>query len=328
MEESELRWFVLLSDGSSLLIPATGLTLGRDPACDLVTRSAHVSRRQARIDLRAEGPCLTNIGRAPVLVDEKPVEGSMLVRDGQRIEAGGLRIRVMGQHAMEVESSPRWLLRSPDGPLIGVARSPFVVGSGPSVDLTLQGSPPLAAELRGLPRTLAVEFLATGTLDGILVEAGEVHALRPGVTMAWGPCALQVVTGGSYASLESTALDDDGLPSRVQLCFLPRGGRLSLTIAGRKQEFTVTGKRCDLVAALLRPPPPLTPGEFVSDEILLRRVWPTQPNMGRTNLNMLIHRLRRDFVRERIDGCHLIERAPLGGATRFRLLANAVVELA
>lgn len=327
-EEQTLRWSLVLPDGSSLLVPMGGVTIGRDPGCDLVASSAHVSRRQVRIDLTSRGPRITNLGRAIVHVEGHPLTAPMTLEDGHCVELPDLRIRVVARPANEESQGPRWLLESSNGSLIGIGRSPFVVGGGPDVDLELPECPPVVAELTGLPRVLAVDFHAAGLLDGRPIEAGELHNVRPGSTIGWGRCSLRVVAGGEYASLESTLLEDDeALPSHVELCFLPRGGRLSLTLAGRKRELNLTGKRCDLAAALLRPPGSLVAGEFVSDEVLLRRVWPAQPTMGRTNLNMLIHRLRRDLIREGIDGCRLVERAPLGGATRFRMLPDATVQL-
>ena len=327
-EGQTLRWSLVLPDGSSLLVPEGGLTIGRDPSCDLVASSAHVSRRQARVDLTPAGPRITNLGRAILHVDGQPLTASVTLENGQCVALPELRIHVGARPAQQAGGGPRWLLESCNGSLIGIGRSPFVVGGGPNVDLALPECPSVAVELIGLPRVLAAEFHAAGLLDGRPVAAGELRNLRPGSTIAWGNTALRVVAGGEYASLESTQLDDDeALPSRVELCFLPRGGRLVLVVAGRRRELNLSGKRCDLAAALLQPPNPLVAGEFVSDEVLLRRVWPAQPNMGRTNLNMLIHRLRRDLIREGVDGCRLIERAPLGGATRFRMRPDASVAL-
>lgn len=83
-------------------------------------------------------------------------------------------------------------------------------------------------------------------------------------------------------------------------------------------------RRCNLVAALLSPTRPYAPGEFVHDEAVIPRVWPHK-HKSRSDLNTLLHRVRRDLMTAGVDGAALIERAKGGGATRFRLAPAATV---
>ena len=85
-------------------------------------------------------------------------------------------------------------------------------------------------------------------------------------------------------------------------------------------------RRCDLVATLLQPPPPFAPGEFVSDEVILPRIWPGR-SMTRVDLNVLIHRARHDLVRAELDGAALLDRAEGGNATRFRIARGARISV-
>ena len=85
-------------------------------------------------------------------------------------------------------------------------------------------------------------------------------------------------------------------------------------------------RRCDLIAALLRPPRPLRAGEFVKDLMLGPVVWPSDDAKDRTDLNVLIARTRSTFARAGLPR-GLVERAPWGGETRIRLAADAAVEI-
>ena len=107
--------------------------------------------------------------------------------------------------------------------------------------------------------------------------------------------------------------------------FLPRGGRLHATIGGHLVTVYLSEKRCDLIAALLRPPTPLVAGEFIPDDVLLPRLWPGR-TMTRVDLNTLVHRTRQDLAPLGIDPGELLARAPGGGATRFTLAPGAIVQ--
>jgi hypothetical protein len=54
-------------------------------------------------------------------------------------------------------------------------------------------------------------------------------------------------------------------------------------------------------------------------------VWPGNPGVSRSEINVHITRCRRDLVAAGLPGPRLIERAPGGGATRLTLGPNCEV---
>ena len=111
----------------------------------------------------------------------------------------------------------------------------------------------------------------------------------------------------------------------VRLEFLPRGGRLCLRSPQSETLVYLPDKRCDLMALLLSPPEPSRPGDFVEDEVLLTRIWGKEPK-ARTDVNVLVHRLRKDLERGGLDASW-VERQKGGGATRFLILPGTEVTL-
>ena len=86
--------------------------------------------------------------------------------------------------------------------------------------------------------------------------------------------------------------------------------------------------RANLVAALLTPPRPYKAGELIPDDVLAPAIWPGQQERGRTDLNLLLHRTRKNLLRAGINPSVVLARAKKGGATCFRLSpgAHVVVE--
>jgi len=98
-----------------------------------------------------------------------------------------------------------------------------------------------------------------------------------------------------------------------------------LEFARSSYETYLADRRCDLVATLLQPPGAYSAGELVPDPVVIDKVWPGKA-MGRTDLNVLVHRLRKDLVRCGVDA-KLVVRARGGGATRFALADDAKVTI-
>jgi len=78
---------------------------------------------------------------------------------------------------------------------------------------------------------------------------------------------------------------------------------------------------------LLQPTGEYEPGDFVPDELVLPQIWPRQPERTRTDLNTLVHRVRKDLLKIGVDPTSVIERAATGGATRFHLAPGVHVEV-
>jgi hypothetical protein len=115
------------------------------------------------------------------------------------------------------------------------------------------------------------------------------------------------------------------LPVSAILEFLPSGGMLRLRTIDEHCVF-LAERRCDLIAALLQPPSGIGRNDFVPDDLLIPRVWGAD-GAGRTQLNTLIHRVRKTLTRGGLDGPALLERSPGGGGTRFVLAPAAQVEV-
>jgi hypothetical protein len=329
-------WWLQLPDGSRRRIEPSGCLLGRAADCDVVLVSQDASRRQALVYLGAEGPHVVAMGRAATLLDGTPVETSRPCVDGSRVEVPGLQCTLLAEPVSSRDEEPSWVLERVGGAFFGVGERPLTIGGGSDDGLRIAGLPAHALGFRVVSDRLVVEFGVDGTIDGRSVAAGAVEGLRPGSRIGAGDpadpthgIALRVIDGGRQHDATTRGVGGRTLEehvTQVALEFLPHGGRLRLTTAGRERSLYLADRRCDLVACLLQPPAPLNPGEFVPDDVLLPRVWPGKP-ADRTAINVLVHRLRRDLVRAGIDGCALVERSAGGGATRFTLGRGASVEV-
>lgn len=317
-------WLVT-PDGTRLAIKPTGILMGRAPHCDVVLTEPGASRVQAIVFAGPEGPCLTVLGKGPTAVNGEVVTHDRVLEGGDRVELPGLVLEVLAARE-EAPAPPRssWVLRGPSG-LFGVVRTPFVVGSDAGADLRLEGGPAVALRFH-LADRLHVEAVAAIEIDGVACEPGSLEVLRPGTTVRYAGGQLSVVSANplSLNATDPTPLED--APTEVRLEFLARGGRLTVGWRGLHRTVYLPERRCDLVAALLQPPPPFAPGEFVSDEVILPRIWPGR-SMTRVDLNVLIHRARHDLVRAELDGAALLDRAEGGNATRFRIARGARISV-
>jgi hypothetical protein len=228
-------------------------------------------------------------------------------------------------------------IAAPDGTRLTIKPTGLLVGRCPHCDVVLTEPDAIrvqaivfagpAVTLRfHLSDLLRVEAVAAIEIDGVACEPGTVEILHPGAVIRCAGGQFEVVSANPL-SLNATgshpaSLGDD--PSEVHLEFLMRGGRLTVGCRGVERAVYLPGRRCDLVAALLKPPPPFAPGDFVPDEVILPRIWPGR-SMSRVNLNVLIHRARHDLVRAAINGAALLDRAVGGSATRFRMASGAQV---
>ncbi|MFO0631748.1 MAG: hypothetical protein U0168_02755 [Nannocystaceae bacterium] len=319
-------WWLVLPDGSRRRVEPWGCLLGRAADCDVVLVSEDASRRQALVYLGADGPHLVAMGRAPTKLGGDVVEGSRALLDGATIELPGSSCRIVAESVPERDGEPSWVVERVGGSFFGIGDRPLSVGSDPADGLRIDGMPPRALTFRVVDERLLVEFGDGGSLDGQAVAAGAVEAVGAGARIVVGSEAMRVIAGGgghdatTRGSSQVAAL----AVTRAALEFLPHGGRLRLTVGGRERSLYLADRRCDLIACLLQPPPPLRVGEFVPDDALLPRVWPGKPS-DRTAINVLVHRVRRDLVRAGIDGVALIERSAGGGGTRIVLAPRADV---
>lgn len=324
-------WWLRSGNAAARRITPGGLLLGRSAHCDVVIPSERASRRQALVYLGADGPRLEVLGRGLTQVGDRPVERGADLSDGDRLVLDALELVVSREDTGPpvAESPPVWVLEDPSGALFGMARSPFCVGGGDDDDLRVVGWPTAALRFRTTVDG-GLEVLATleVTVDGAAVAPAQPARLRPGAAVEIDGRRVKVMTGGAFTSGRTAAAEPRGILriERVRLEFLPRGGRLTLVLGGEAQTVYLSDRRCDLVAVLLRPPEPQAAGDFVEDDVVIGRVWGRQP-ADRTNLNVLLHRVRKDLAQTGVDGHALLERSDGGGATRFAIDSDAAVEL-
>jgi hypothetical protein len=315
---------------ASRRITPVGVLVGRSAQCDVVVPDEQVSRRQVLVYLSAEGPRLEVLGRAPTRLRGEVVSRDAELLDADVVELPGVSLEI----SFEPTTSSRgfadegaWVLEAPSGALFGMSRSPYVLGGGGADDLRVEGWPPAALTLRATSEaTLVLEASVEVVLDGTRLPAGAVAELSTGASVELGGARVRLVTGGAFGGESTAAVEESPREVRaVTLEFMPRGGRLTLELqSGETRALYLADRRCDLVAALLQPPEPHVAGQFLDDELVIARVWGKQL-ASRTNLNVLVHRLRKDLARIGLDGAALLQRSDGGGATRFALAEGARV---
>ncbi len=314
------RYWLAVPGGPRTRIRAGGVLLGRAPECDVVIDDPSVSRRQAILHLGNEGATLVVLGSAEVTVNGGAVGRHHALADGDEIGVAGRRLHVVVDVEAEASRSA-WMLRDPRGHLFGVTRSRFAIGSAVDAGLCIAGWPEVAMRLH-LADQLHVEALVAVRVAGGELEPGEVVVAPVGATLEHAGTSLTVVAGGPTQQAETA--DRRGPPERVALEFLPRGGRLSLAWGAQESMVYLPDRRCDLVALLLQPPAPQRAGDLIADEVVLARLWPAQVR-SRTDLNVVIHRVRADLLTAELDGAQLIQRATGGRGTRIDVDRSTVV---
>ncbi len=281
------------------------------------------------IYLGTDGPRLVPLGRGTTQLHGEDLDQETGLKDGERVTLPGLSLTLESEEHAQSEE-PKWLLERVGGGLFGIARSPFTVGGGSKDDIRIEGWPEGIFTFQGLSGALYVEAAQEARLNGDPLERNSLVPVRPGSKLEVQGDLLRVLTSGELNLTDSTVPSQRRkrapLPIAVQLEFLPRGGRLRIEDLGGRLVLYLPGRRCDLVAALLKPPTPYKAGELIPDEVVMPRVWPGE-SKTRADLNVLVHRLRKDLIRAGVDGPSLVVRAKGGGATRFAVAREGEVSL-
>jgi len=81
-------------EGKRMVIPPAGAVIGRSRSCDVVVQDSGVSRRHAEIVPGPGGWTLVDLGSTNgVRLDGRRLEGSAVLRGGERIELGSTEMR-------------------------------------------------------------------------------------------------------------------------------------------------------------------------------------------------------------------------------------------
>ncbi len=325
MSAPRLRCVILVSDGPSRRVGAGGLLIGRQRDCDIVADDPSVSRRHALIRVTGDGAEMVPLGRAPITINGKACDRATALTDGDRIELPAMCLTVVLEIPRpDHTQSTGFALARQRGGSFGISHSPFVVGGGEHDDLIVKGWPTAAMRFHVAQGGLFVEVTEAARLnnqaladDGVVeLAAGDALAFRKEVF------TISLVAGGDHTTVVG---DKTGLPRQVVVQILPRGGRIVFGLADGERAVFLADRRLDLLVALLRPPAPYSPGDFIPDDVVRPIVWPRNPAVSRPEINMLISRCRQDLVAAGLHGPRLLERAPGGGATRVALAPSAKI---
>lgn len=325
------RWRLEFATGGQLSLQRGVTLVGRHPTCDVVLDDSTVSRRQLLLQTRVDGVELVKLGRQTVHCDELELdERSTLARDGDHIRIGGApfaRVRASASG----EESACWLLSVDGGPRIQLTHTTFFVGSGEHDSLAVPGWPAATLQIHDVDLNVLVELSEAGkamlsteeaerfNVDGIVriaANAGEQ-------TLRVGGHELSFVHRASDPRTQATLDTAQSVVLRLDRC--GRGGVLTIETEDDTHSVYLARLRFDLISALIRPPPPAAGGDYVAIETLCEQVWPEQPFKTEYDLNVLLHRLRQDLLRARLDITALIERAHRSGLLRAPIARDAKV---
>ncbi len=303
------------------------LVIGREVDCDLVLANPRISKKHALIRTVGQTPELLCLGRNPTRVNGNRIDGAVRLRNGDVLEVVDTTFTVWVEDAPD-QVPVAWMLELPTRALVGLLHSPFLVGGGHRDHLRLPDLPPGALCFLQAQEALVLEPGIDLKVAGEPVEASDLQNLGNSDVIEVQDQVYRVYAqrpGSEQTTLWSG--DAPPLPVAMRLEFLRSGGRLSITFAEGTMQVHLSEQRSDFVALLLKPPGDYVPGDFIPDEVVLPKLWPGSPTKDRTDINVLLFRIRRDLLRVGINPFRVIERLKGGGATRMRIVPSAVVEI-
>lgn len=202
-----------------------------------------------------------------------------------------------------------------------IAHTPFQIG-GEDADLSLEG---VELALHLTRDELVLEPQMDVLFGERIVGAGELVAVESvAASMSAGGHQLRLLRQGP-AGENTTVGHEVRFPRAVDLELMPSGGRITVTI-DEPTTLVLSELRFRLLMALLQPPGDYLAGDFVPDELVLPMIWPRQQKLH-TDLNLLLHRTRKDLLKAGLEPTGLVERAVAGGSTRFRIRKGASVTI-
>ncbi len=327
-ETDKVAWLVA-SDGTRRRIGSQPLLLGRGLGCDVVVDHEEVSNRPALLRPTADGVEVEALGHNDTLLYGFPIRNPKKIRSGDRLEIPGSEFELQLERATVPRSLTMWFVRR--GSLLHrVPGRPLSVGGGEGDDIQIAGWPPSLLELHAVGGNLLAEAAEVGVhAAGDELPVDVLVPLRSDTSVTFGAQAFAVVA--QFVGFDQPTAGERkklGL-NTVKLEFLPNGAQLTLTVDGKPLTRVLSELRARLLSTLLQPSGEYEPGDFVPDELVLPQIWPRKPERTRTrtDLNTLVHRVRKDLLKIGVDPTSVIERAATGGATRFKLEPGVGVEV-
>lgn len=302
-------WWLELDRGLRRGLDGRGLLIGRRADCDIVVDDPRASSIHCLVVLGRDGPELRSLGRNPTLVNDTAETSAQLVH-GDVVEVPGLRFRLLDEGIR----GSRWTATVRDR-RFGV-RGRLHLGEEVRIEGWKGGL--VLSEVQG---GLVVEVLQDVRLNNEVLEPGWVEVVAPGDVLVIGEDRVRI----GLADEEETdaTVQRTPLPVTVEFDFLPTGAQVRLVFADRSEvSVELPELRARLIAVLLG-----SPSEFVEDDVLLRKIWPGRSDRGRTDLNTLVHRARKDLLRAGVNPGPLLVRARSGGGACFHVARGATVRL-
>jgi len=325
MDDSRFRCTLTTRDGASRRVGGRGVVIGRQQDCDIVVADPSVSRQHALVRVGVEGCELVPLGKLPVTLNGKPCDRPMALSNGDEIKVATL-VLIAVIEATEAKPSAATFQLVLRGASYGVTHTPFVIGSGQSDDLILDRWPPSALRLHVAQGELFVEPNDEhGVLNGQALEPGSLEPIDVGDAIGYGELGTIEITRGGDRAHTTITTSIHALPSKIVVEMLPRGGRVVFTLPTGDHAVYLADRRLDLITALLKPPSDYAAGDFIPDDVLRPIVWPRNPNVIRSEINVHITRCRRDLLAAGLPGPRLLQRSPGGGATRLALAPTCEV---
>lgn len=314
--------YLLETPTSRLVLNGGSALLGRSPDCDVVLADARVSRHHALIRVVEEGVELIPLGAPLLTLNGEKVEAPRRLRDGDAIAVADHVFTLRGEALPEIAPADPWFIERDPGVLLAVGAERLTVGSGPDDRLVIPSWEPSAVALEVVGDRLALEVNADGVRVDGPTEVGDIVNLANGATVSARGVSFRAISLPSDPSKPTTRPRFDELPTAVTLTFLPRGGNLTVTVGARTRGVYLADKRCDLVASLLQPIAPYAVCDLIPDAALSVRLWGVSRG-GRTDINTLVWRVRKDLAAAGLEDVPLIERTR--GGVRLRLADGARV---
>lgn len=318
-----LRAWLRLPNGERFAVPARGLLFGRGSSCDLMLKDPRASSVHALLTPTANGLELLALGRNPTLVNGAPLTQRQELTDGDTLTFPGLVaiVELDGEPA----SLQSWQIVTPKGDRLALRDLPYRIGGGADDDLQLPGWLPGALTLRAVQGCLALELGAAAILDGEPVDADTIEVIQEHASVEMGGQRLEISLNELVGCGTTRGPARAVLPIHVSFEFLPQGGSLVLRFPqGPAVRVELAELRARLVAALLQPRAPWKVGEYLPDDVLIPAIW-AGAGRDRADLNLLIHRTRKDLLSAGLNPAVLLARAKKGRATCFQIAAGAEV---
>ncbi|HVK88128.1 MAG TPA: FHA domain-containing protein [Kofleriaceae bacterium] len=319
-------WFAVPAQGAALRISGLGLVIGRAPTCDLVLSEPEVSRRHVLLQFGLRGQLdVVPFPGARTTVNGIAIETPVAARDGDVLAfPGGATVCLaLREGELAATTGHAWLL-GVHGRRIGLRRADLSLGGGDD-DVVIEMWPSGAAALtwRG-EQPYLVPRLDGITRAGKRLTPNVAVALAPGDQLVHGMCSIDVLLETSDPA--PTARGAVRITA-ITLETFPTGGVVTITTTHGEHRALLAERRFALACALLAPPAPYSPGQFVPDEIIIERVWPRNSSADRGDLNQLVFRLRADLKAAGLAGIELVERYSKGGAARAVVEATTSIQV-